>query len=95
MENLLLDIGYTIRYTQDMKTAISINETIFREAEDAAAEMGLSRSGLYTLAVEEYIRNHRSAVITERLNQYYRDHKAVLDDDIKQAAYALFAGEDW
>jgi hypothetical protein len=78
-----------------MKTAISINETIFHEAEDAAAEMKLSRSGLYTLAVEEYIRNHRSAIITERLNQYYSGHKAVLDDDIKQAAYALFAGEDW
>jgi antitoxin component of RelBE/YafQ-DinJ toxin-antitoxin module len=78
-----------------MKTAISINETIFNEAEDTAAEMGLSRSGLYTLAVEEYIRIHRSDTVTERLNQYYKGHKAILDDDIKQAAYVMFAKEDW
>jgi len=78
-----------------MKTAISIDETIYREAEGAAAEMGLSRSRLYTLALEEYIRNHRSDAVTERLNQYYANHKAVLDDDVKQAAYALFSREDW
>jgi antitoxin component of RelBE/YafQ-DinJ toxin-antitoxin module len=78
-----------------MKTAISIDETIYREAEGAATEMGLSRSRLYTLAVQEFIRNHRSDTITEQLNQYYRDHKAVLDDDIKQAAYELLSQEDW
>jgi antitoxin component of RelBE/YafQ-DinJ toxin-antitoxin module len=78
-----------------MKTAISIDEIIYREAEGAAAEMGLSRSRLYTLALEEYIRNHRSDTVTERLNQYYTKHKAVLDDDVKQAAYTLFSREDW
>jgi antitoxin component of RelBE/YafQ-DinJ toxin-antitoxin module len=78
-----------------MKTAISIDEAVYRDAEGAAAEMGLSRSRLYTLAIGEYLRNHRSDTITERLNQYYRDHEAVLDDDIKQAAYDLLSREDW
>jgi hypothetical protein len=78
-----------------MKTAISIDEAVYRHAEDAAVEMGLTRSRLYTLAVEEYIRNHRNDGITERLNHYYDGHKAVLDDDIKQTAYDLFSREDW
>jgi antitoxin component of RelBE/YafQ-DinJ toxin-antitoxin module len=78
-----------------MKTAISIDETVYREAEGAAAEMGLSRSRLYTLALEEYIRNRRSDAVTERLNQYYTGRKAVLDDEVKQAAYTLFSREDW
>jgi antitoxin component of RelBE/YafQ-DinJ toxin-antitoxin module len=78
-----------------MKTAISIDEAVFRDAEGAAVEMGLTRSRLYTLAVEEYIRNHRNDAVTERLNQYYDSHKAVVDDDIKQAAYDLFSREDW
>jgi antitoxin component of RelBE/YafQ-DinJ toxin-antitoxin module len=78
-----------------MKTAISIDEAVFYGAENAAAKMGLSRSRLYTLAVEEYIKNHRSDTVTERLNQYYKKHKTVLDDDVKQAAYALFVKEDW
>jgi antitoxin component of RelBE/YafQ-DinJ toxin-antitoxin module len=78
-----------------MKTAISINDKIYRNAEDAASRMGLSRSRLYTLAIEEYLYNHQADIITRRLNQYYKDQKAVLDDDIKQAAYELFAREDW
>jgi antitoxin component of RelBE/YafQ-DinJ toxin-antitoxin module len=78
-----------------MKTAISIDEAVYREAEGTAAEMGLSRSRFYALAVEEYIRNHRSDVITGRLNQYYQDHKAILDDDVKEAAYALLSREVW
>jgi hypothetical protein len=46
-------------------------------------------------AIEEYLRNHRSDTITERLNQYYQDHEAVLDNDIKQAVYNMFSREDW
>jgi hypothetical protein len=78
-----------------MKTAISINDRIYRNAEDAAVQMGLTRSKLYTLAIEEYLHNHEAGAITGRLNQYYKDHKTVLDDDIKQAAYELFSREDW
>jgi antitoxin component of RelBE/YafQ-DinJ toxin-antitoxin module len=78
-----------------MKTAISIDDRIYRNAEDAVVRMGLTRSKLYTLAIEEYLHNHEADTITERLNQYYKDHKTVLDDDIKQAAYELFSREDW
>jgi hypothetical protein len=78
-----------------MKTAISIDDRVYRNAEDAASRMGVSRSRLYTLAIKEYLYNHQADSITERLNQYYKDHKTVLEDDIKQAAYELFAREDW
>jgi antitoxin component of RelBE/YafQ-DinJ toxin-antitoxin module len=78
-----------------MKTAVSIDDRIYRHAEDTAARMGLTRSKLYTLAVEEYLHNHQADAVTERLNQYYKDHKVLLDDDIKQAAYELFSREEW
>jgi antitoxin component of RelBE/YafQ-DinJ toxin-antitoxin module len=78
-----------------MKTAISIDDRIYRHAEDAAAQMGLTRSRLYTLAIEEYLHNHQADAITERLNAYYKNHKTVLDDAIKQAAYDLFSREEW
>jgi hypothetical protein len=90
-----LDNGYTTCYTQIMKTAISIDEMVYENAEETAGEMGLSRSRLYTLALEEYLQNHKGDAVMERLNRYYTDHKAVLDDDVKQAAYALFSQEDW
>jgi hypothetical protein len=44
---------------------------------------------------KEYLNNCQSDIITGCLNKYYKDHKAVLDDDIRQAAYELFAWEDW
>jgi hypothetical protein len=78
-----------------MKTAISIDELIYHKAEEAAAELGLTRSRLYTLAVDEYLQNHHPGLITERLNRYYKDRRAEIDEDIQQATYNLFAEEDW
>jgi hypothetical protein len=78
-----------------MKTAISIDNGIYWNAEDAAVQLGLTRSKLYTLAVEEYLQNHHPDAVTGQLNRYYNSRKAVLDDDIKQITYELFSREDW
>jgi hypothetical protein len=78
-----------------MKTAISIDTDVYQDAEDAAAGMGVSRSRLYTLALEEYLRNHRSESVTERLNEYYGHRTFTPDEGLKQAAYALFSREEW
>jgi hypothetical protein len=50
-------IGYTYNYEGIMKAAISIDDQIYRTAEYAAGQLGLTRSRLYTLAMEEYVRN--------------------------------------
>ncbi|MDQ0094616.1 CopG family transcriptional regulator [Paeniglutamicibacter psychrophenolicus] len=39
-----------------MKTAISIPDNIFREAESAASRLGISRSEFFTRAAKSYIR---------------------------------------
>ncbi|MDR2607088.1 MAG: hypothetical protein LBC57_01735 [Treponema sp.] len=67
-----------------MKTAISIDDRIYRNAEDAAVQMELTRSKLYTLAIKEYLHNHEADTISKRLNQYYEDHKTVLNDDVNK-----------
>ena len=33
--------------------------------------------------------------ITEKLNNYYRNHDSCLDDDLKTASYRLLAEVDW
>jgi metal-responsive CopG/Arc/MetJ family transcriptional regulator len=38
-----------------MKTAISLPDDTFRRANDAAAELGVSRSELFVRAVEQYL----------------------------------------
>jgi metal-responsive CopG/Arc/MetJ family transcriptional regulator len=78
-----------------MKTAISINKQLFEDAERFSRIAGLSRSKLYCTAINEYIHNRTPDIITEKLNSYYGSHESHIDDDLKEATYRLFAGEEW
>jgi hypothetical protein len=52
-----------------MKTAISIDEALLKEADKTAAQMGLSRSRLFTISVGEFLR--RDEQMLHRLNEVY------------------------
>lgn len=89
------DINYTIGYTIDMKTAISIEDDIFSEAETTAKEMGLSRSKFYSKAILEFIQNHKYDAITEKYNKIYKKLTTEKDIEIEQANFDLFNKEEW
>jgi hypothetical protein len=57
-----------------MKTAVSIPDKLFAEAEIAATELGLSRSKLIQTALEEFLKRRSDAVLTEAINQNLKDH---------------------
>ena len=50
-----------------VKTAISLDESLFREAEEWAEKLGVSRSQLFARAVEEYVRRHENEELVRRL----------------------------
>ena len=54
-----------------MKTAISIDGRLLEEADQVARKMGLSRSRLFSLALQDYLRQRRQEEITEQLNRVY------------------------
>ena len=54
-----------------MKTAISIPDPIFNSAEKLAKRLGISRSQLYTTAVDALIEKYRYSGVTEQLNAVY------------------------
>ncbi len=54
-----------------MKTAISIPDDVFENAERTAKKLGVSRSELYANAVSEFIERYRREGITETLNDLY------------------------
>jgi metal-responsive CopG/Arc/MetJ family transcriptional regulator len=56
-------------YTFGMKTAISLPDRIFREAERQARRMGKSRSEFYAQAVGEYLARHSPDAVTDAMNQ--------------------------
>jgi predicted transcriptional regulator len=55
-------------YTRAMKTAISVPDDVFREADRAAAELGWSRSQLYTRAMSEFLERRGVDPVTAALD---------------------------
>ena len=57
--------------TKSMKTAISVDDALMEQADEAARDLGLSRSGLIADALRDYLRKRRRSRITEQLNRAY------------------------
>lgn len=58
-------------YTIGVKTAISIPDDVYQEAEITARHLGLGRSQLYTRAIKEFIERHDKERITKKLDTLY------------------------
>ncbi|MBZ5592878.1 MAG: type II toxin-antitoxin system VapB family antitoxin [Acidobacteriia bacterium] len=54
-----------------MKTAISLDDHLLKQADQTAQQMGLSRSGLFALALQDYLRRRRQQEVAEQLNRVY------------------------
>ena len=54
-----------------MKTAISISDTLFEKAEKTARYMGIPRSKLYVIALEDYLSRNNGEMVTKKLNEVY------------------------
>jgi metal-responsive CopG/Arc/MetJ family transcriptional regulator len=57
-----------------MKTAISLPDSLFEEAEATAKELGISRSELIRTALEDFLRRRRASETTQRLNRSYTEN---------------------
>ena len=78
-----------------MKTAISIPDPIFEQAEEAAKELQMSRSELYTTALREFLSDKQSTHITERLNQVYEAESSGLDPMLVRLQASSQPVEKW
>ncbi len=67
---------------KNVKTGISINKDLAEKADALAREMGVTRSGLYALAVREFIRRHESVDLLEKLNRAYGDEPDPEDEPL-------------
>jgi metal-responsive CopG/Arc/MetJ family transcriptional regulator len=52
-----------------MKTAVSIPDPLFKEAEAAAKKLGLSRSRFIQIALEAYLARRREEELTAEINR--------------------------
>lgn len=56
-----------------MKTAISIPDDVFEEAERMARRLKKSRSELYSRAVAEYVARHGAEQVTEAMDRVWTE----------------------
>jgi metal-responsive CopG/Arc/MetJ family transcriptional regulator len=78
-----------------MKTAISIPDPVFEEAEDLARRLEKSRSQLYAEAVAEYVARHDPDTVTARLDAVV---DAVGDEDdpfVRESARRILSRVEW
>lgn len=78
-----------------MKTAISLPDGVFREADRHARRTGKSRSQLYSEAVSEYLARHSPDSVTEAMNSVCE--RIGLQDDgfVRAAAKRMLKKESW
>jgi predicted transcriptional regulator len=55
----------------NIKTAISVRQSLFEQADSLAREMQVSRSRLFVLALEDYIRHHQNRELLAKINEAY------------------------
>ena len=56
-----------------VKTAISLQEALFEQAEIIAKEMKISRSRLFNLALEDFVLRYRNRELLKQINEAYTD----------------------
>jgi predicted transcriptional regulator len=78
-----------------MKTAISLPDDVFRDAERLAKRLGKSRSELYKEAVAEYVARHEPEAITAALDELVEGIDTTPDEFTAAAARRTLERSEW
>jgi metal-responsive CopG/Arc/MetJ family transcriptional regulator len=78
-----------------MKTAISIPDKIYRDAERLSRRLKKSRSQVYTEAVTEYIARHDPEAVTDAMNKVCEAVDTRPDPGISRAARRVLEAVEW
>lgn len=78
-----------------MKTAISLPDEVFEQAERAAKRLKLSRSELYSRALSEYLARHTDNEVTAAINSAISDAGQPSDQVISAHAARRILESKW
>lgn len=59
--------------TPSVKTAISLQRSLYEQVDKLAREMSLPRSQVFVLALEAYVARHQSRVLLQQINTAFSD----------------------
>lgn len=69
-----------------MKTAVSLPDDVFTTAENLAKQLQMSRSELYSRAIEEYVSRHSPDAVTEALDRVCAEVEGQTEREFSTAA---------
>jgi len=78
-----------------MRTAVSIPGKVFDSANLLAKKLKLSRSQLYTKAIEEFVNIDACTSVREKLDQVYATECSATDPVLACVHAATVGREDW
>lgn len=78
-----------------MKTAVSIPDDVFEEADRLARRTQKSRSRLFTDALREYVARHAPDEVTEAMNRVVDDVGEPSDPFVAAAARRILKRTQW
>jgi metal-responsive CopG/Arc/MetJ family transcriptional regulator len=78
-----------------MKTAVSIPDEVFAEAERLAKRMKRSRSEIFSRALAEYIARHTPDRVTEAMNRTLAEVNELPDPFTAAASTRLLSRTEW
>jgi metal-responsive CopG/Arc/MetJ family transcriptional regulator len=78
-----------------MKAAVSIPDPVFKAADKLARRMGVSRSHLYSVAVQRFVQDHDDEAITAKLNEVYDHESSALDPVLQSIQARSIKKDDW
>ena len=78
-----------------MKTAVSIPDNVFEEAERLARRTKRSRSQLFSEALREYVARHAPEDVTDAMNQVCAEVGGAVDEFVASASRRVLEGSEW
>ena len=82
---------------ENIKTTISIDKSLFAQANTLARKMKVSRSRLFVLALEAFIREQENRELLEKINALYADEpdesEIILRRKMRQSYRRLVEGQ--
>jgi len=78
-----------------MKTAVSIPDEVFEDAERLAARLQTSRSQLYARALSELVARHDDDQVMAAMNQVIEEVGEEIDDFTRRAGQQTLRRVEW
>jgi metal-responsive CopG/Arc/MetJ family transcriptional regulator len=78
-----------------MKTAVSIPDEVFKEADRLAKDLKTSRSDLYSRALKEFLARHAPDNVTEAINRTVAAVGETSDPFVTRAARRVLESSEW